>query len=165
MHFPGKTIKRTVVVSNTTLRVYGDKCPKDVELLDMKNELARKYLTKVPLLGASSRSKTVKEGYLSSRTFEVITIKSCVRDVQVDLFFDTMSVNAEYPAWQKCIEDAIDSNITQLTPLMLAKQQIGQGLKATQLRKQKSKSEPFLSTNVTMRQQSSYDTSCKRSSS
>ena len=138
MHLPGKTIEHTVVLSNTTLQIYGDKCPKNLELLEMKNHLAEKHFTKLPMFGASSSTREVREGHLASRTFEVITVKSCLGDVEVELFFDASSANEEQSTWKKYIEEAIDNSTTQLTALTLAKHQLGQRSRPPQLKRQKS---------------------------
>ena len=165
MHVAGKTNERIVMLSNMTLRVYEGKRPKDAELLEMRNRPATKYLTKVPMFGAFNYATTVKAGYLSSRTFDVISIKSCMGDVVIDLFFDTLSENEAHSTWKKCIEDAIDSTATQLTPLTLARQQIGLFQRNSNLSKQKSKSQDFRSNNVLLRHQSSSGASYKSDSS
>ena len=143
MYLVGKPTECTVVLSNTDLRVYRENCPKDVEKLDMKNHSATKYFTKVPMLGASRCIRTTKVGHFPSRICEVITIKPCIGDVEVDLFFDGSGENEE--AWKKCIDGAIGSSATHLNPLMLARQQIGLCHKKLQLRRQRSKSEDFQS--------------------
>ena len=90
------------------------------------------------MFGAFNYAATVKEGYLSSRTFQVISVKSGVGDVAVDLFFDTLSENDAHLTWKQCIQDAVDSATAQLTPLKLAQQRIGLDHRAPQLRKAKT---------------------------
>ena len=118
----GDSGRQKVSLSSLYLKVYDDQFTNSSQPNQVK--LVSGPLLNIPMMSATVEVKITKEGFFKTHQVYVLTVKSIAHNIGVKLMFDADKDESQFNAWQRCIEEAKDTNKCGINRLVEAKHRI-----------------------------------------